>query len=306
MENLYKRRFPKRNFHHQVLDVLRLDKKKYKQFQSVANQFAGNEIYNENIRRPKQKVLPNSYKTITEVQPNTLAALLHLERMAHNDHKKNFHEGGGLLDATKSIFRGLWNTIGLGPEFNDFFNFFDYNSPENRISDEDKQYARIVHESYVEKEDRDDEVNGWVRDTDIGNDKFSVWVEGNDKVHVALRGTKKQLADAMSDINIIKDNTSGNLGEITEFLRNVQDKYKDYDRDVSAHSLGANQLMESFEKNADLDYERVNLFQPGLNPLANLDEARQAVKDDMYHFYLNSADMISNTFVHCYQVITRT
>ena len=44
-------------------------------------------------------------------------------------------------------------------------------------------------------------------------------------------------------------------------------------------------------------YERINIFNPGTMPTHNLDAARLAVKDPRFHFFLNSGDALSNTYV---------
>ena len=75
----------------------------------------------------------------------------------------------------------------------------------------------------------------------------------------------------------------------------MEEKYPEYKLDVSGHSLGGNTLINVFNNN-DLDYHRVNLFNPGLAPLANLDEARDTIDNEKFHFYLNSGDLLSNTF----------
>jgi len=299
MENLYKRRFPKRNFHQRVLDVLRMSEQQFAQFQGAAKQFLGESVLHPNLKRPRNKILPSSLKTIRDLDhPGTLASLMHLEKLAHDDPEKDYHSGGGLAEAATSIFSSLWNTVGLGPEFNSWFNFYDYDSPENRISTEDKEYAEIVQQSYKEKDERVDEIGDWVRDTDLGNDKFSVWVDqSDDRVHVGLRGTKANMGDIKSDLHILMNNKSGNEQEIYEYLEKVQDKYSDSMLDVSAHSLGANQLVEVFEKHEDLHYDRVNLFSPGTNPMWALDDSKAAVMDERFYFYLNSGDILSNTFV---------
>ena len=300
MENLYKRRFPKRNYHQRVTDVLRMSEQQFGQFQGVAKQFLGESVLVPNLKRPRTKLLPSSLQTIRDLDhPGTLATLIHMEKAAHDDPTKDYHSGGGLLETATSLFSSLWNTVGLGPEFNSWFNFYDYDSPENRISNEDKEYAEIVQQSYKEKDERLTEIGDWVRDPSIGNDKFTVWVDQeDDKVHVALRGTKPtSTADFGSDMHILMNNKSGNEQEIYEYLDQVQEKYPDHMLDASAHSLGANQLIEVFEKHNDLDYDRVNLFAPGTNPMYALDDSKEAVKDDRFYFYLNSGDMVSNTFI---------
>ena len=299
MQNLYKRRFPKRTFHQRVIDVLRMSQSQFAQFQGVAKQFLGESVLHPNIKQPKNKLLPSSLRTIRDMDhPGTLAALMHLENIAHKDTTKEFHEGGGLVEAGTSILHSLWNTVGLGPEFNDWFNFYDYDSPENKISSEDREFAEFVQQSYKEQDERITDIGDWVRDSSIGNDKFSVWVDReDDRVHVALRGTKANMGDLASDLHILMNNKSGNEQEIYEYLEQVQEKYPDAKLDASGHSLGANQLIEVFEKHQDLHYDRVNLFSPGTNPMWALDDSKLAVQDERFYFYLNSGDVLSNTFV---------
>lgn len=297
MKNLYKRRIPKRSVHENVIDVLRMSPKQFEQFQKVASQYQGVDVLHESILRPQNKLLPSAIEAVRTVQsPSELAAMIHLEQNAHNDPSKDFHAGGGILETTRSIFSSLWNTIGLGPEFSDWFNFFDYKSPENQI--DDKRFAEIIQESYKTEDERIDEIGDWDRDETLSDDTFTVWVDQDDnEVHVALRGTKANTSDIVSDIKILATNVSGNEKEVHEFLKEVQEKYQGYELDVSGHSLGANTLMNVFEDFKDLDYDRVNLFSPGTSPIWNLDKAKEAVTDDKMYFYLNSGDILSNTFV---------
>ena len=126
MENLYKRRFPKRNFHQRVTDVLRLSENQFGQLQGASKQFLGESVLVPNLKRPRNKLLPSSLRTIRDLDhPGTLATLMHMEQLAHNDPEKDYHAGGGLTETTTSLLSSLWNTIGLGPEFNEWFGFYD-------------------------------------------------------------------------------------------------------------------------------------------------------------------------------------
>ena len=299
MKNLYKRQFPKRSHHETVVDILRMNDDQFKQFRGVANQYLGGGILHESIKKPKRKLLPRSLRTIRDVDsPSTLAALIAMEKTAHDDPEKDFHMGGGLWETASSLFSGLWNTIGLGPEFNSWFNFFDYDASENKISREDQDYATIVRQSYKPPDERSDQIDDWVRDKTLDTDRFSVWVDQSDReVHVALRGTKANASDILSDLHILWDNHSGNAAEVGDYLEQVQKKYEGYKLDASAHSLGSNQLLEVAINNENIDFDHYNLFNPGLNPMWNLDEAKQSVNDDKFSFFLNSGDIVSNGFV---------
>jgi hypothetical protein len=296
MRNLYKRRKPKRSFHESVIDVLRMSPEQFAQFKNVARQYQGTHVVHKSIKRPNLKILPSTLDTITNLgSQSELAALIHLEEHAHSDHEKEFHKGGGLLDATTSIFSSLWNTVGLGPEFANWFNFFDYESPENKIKD--TRYAKIVQESYKDKEERDDTLGDWTRDKDLGDDEFSVWVDrDHDAVHVALRGTKMNSSDIVADLKILATNKSGNEDSVIKFLREVETKYPTFKKDVAAHSLGGNTLINAFlQKDNDLKYDEVHLFNPGVSGMGPLSKMRETVNDNRFHFYLNSGDIISNT-----------
>ena len=166
MENLYKRRFPKRTFHQHVTDVLRMSEKQFSQFKGTAEQLLGGRVLVHNLKRPRNKLLPSSLHTIRGLDhPGTLATLIHIEKTAHDDPTKDYHAGGGLLETTTSLLSSLWNTAGLGPEFNSWFNFYDYDSPENKISNTDKEYAEIVQQSYKAKDERTNEIGDWVRNS---------------------------------------------------------------------------------------------------------------------------------------------
>ena len=298
MENLYKKRFPKRTFHQHVVDLLRLSPKQFEQFQTLAKQHLGTGLLHKDIPRPQQKILPSTWKTISEVDsPNTLAALIHAERGAHDDYTSQFHEGGGLWEGTSSLFHGLWNTIGLGPEFQSWFGSFDYDAPENRPTSLDNLYGSVLSETYSKPSERKDYIGSWHRDTSLDTDKFSVYVDDEThEIHVGIRGTKANMSDILDDIHVLYNNTSGSVDELVEYMERVVAKYPDWTLDASAHSLGGTDLIEAGVQNPDLGFDRYNVFNPGQNPFWGLNNAQSAVDSDKYHFYLNSGDMLSNGF----------
>lgn len=278
--------------------MLRISPDQFTQFQQLANQFNGKGVLHEKIKLPKNKILPDTWTTLGNVDsPSTLAALIHMERSAHNDPKSHFHEGGGLWEGASSIFNSLWNTVGWGPEFQSWFGSFDYDASQNKPTKLDNQYAQILQQSYKAIDERDEQVGEWIRDDLLDTDKYSVWVdEGDKEVHVSIRGTKLNMDDIVSDIHVIFNNTSGNADELVTFLEKVADKYGDYALDASAHSLGGSELLEAGVQNPDLGFDRYNLFNPGHNPLWGLGNAQQAIDNDKFYWYLNSGDILSNTF----------
>jgi hypothetical protein len=304
--NLYKKRFPKKSFDDTVLDVLRLDKTQWAHFQGVARHWLGEEVFHDQVpSKPPHKLLPSSLREIRDVDSsNTLAALLHVENAAHNDPSKEYHRGGGIRETSSSILNALYNLVGLGPEFDNFFEKVGWKAPKNRETPLDRYYAKAVQESYKSIDKRDGSIGGgvnmWVRLPRFDNKKFSVWLDRPEKkVHVALKGTNTA-ADVWSDLSLLGSNRSGHEKEIRDYLKDITRAYGDnYTYDVSGHSLGAAELVNVFqEDDFQLNkYDRINLFNPGTTPTHNLTNAKEAAHDPRFHIFLNSGDILSNTYV---------
>jgi len=304
--NLYKRKFPQKGLEGTVLDVLRLSPQEWSNFRGVARHWLGDTDFHDQVpQHPPQKLLPSSLKEIRDVgNQNILAALMHVEHAAHTDRNNEFHEGGGLKETATSIFSTLYNLVGLGPEFESMFESLGWVPPKNRETPLDRYYAKIVQESYLPIEKRDGSIGGgtnaWVRLPRFDNQKFSVWLDREEKaVHVALKGTSTA-ADIWSDISLFANNRSGHEKEIRDYLRDVIRAYgANYTYDVSAHSLGAAELVNVFaEDEHQLNkYETIRIFNPGTMPTHNLDAAKNAVQDPRFKIFLNSGDILSNTYV---------
>ena len=80
-------------------------------------------------------------------------------------------------------------------------------------------------------------------------------------------------------------------------LRHITVSYgNNYTYDVSGHSLGATEIMNvMLEDDFALDkYDEIRLFNPGITPTHSLDNAKEAIKDDRVHLFLNTGDLVSN------------
>jgi len=300
--NLYKKRFPKKNLEDTVVDVLRLSPQEWANVKQTSRHFLGEIDFHDRLpRHPKNKLLPSSLRTVRDVDsPQTLAGLMHMENSAHQDHTNDFHKGGGIGETVSSVFNSLWNLVGFGPEFNSLFQSFGWTKPATKLTDLDKQYAELVDETYHSISKRADSIGSWIRLPRFDSDKISAYLDPDTKtVHVGIKGTSTS-ADIISDLHILGSNTSGHEKEVREEIRNVVNGYgRNYKFDISAHSMGATELMniileDDFALNK---FERVNLYNPGLTPTHALDNAKEALKDDRVHLFLNSGDILSNTMV---------
>ena len=254
---------------------------------------------------PPTKLLPSSLREIRDApDKNTLAALLHVENAAHEDPEIEFHKGGGIREAASSIFNTLYNLVGLGPEFDQMFTNLGWKKPKKRETPLDRYYAKTVQESYLPPDKRDGQIGGgsnaWLRLPRFDTKKFSAWLDRDEKrVHVALKGTSSA-EDVWSDLSLLASNRSGHEKEIRDYLRDVVRAYGlNYTYDVSSHSLGAAELVNVFSEDEHQlnKFERINIFNPGTSSIANLDAAKHAVSDPRFHIFLNSGDILSNTYV---------
>ena len=292
---------PKRSLPETTLDVLRLSEKQWAQLKGVARHFLGEHTFHASLPKyPPTKLKPSALRQIVEVDsPSTLAALLHVEEAAHTDPLVDYHKGGGLQETTVGLLSSLWNLIGFGPEFAQIYDHFsDYS--KQKMNELDHVYAELVHQSYQPIDKRAKTVHDWTRMGDYDTDKLSSWQNEEDRrIHVALKGTSG-FSDLMSDVSVLGTNRSGHEQEIQDYLIKLVETFPDYSFDVSGHSLGARELLNIFvdETNPLLEqFDRINLFNVGTTPTHNLDDSREAVADERIHFYLNSGDLLSNTFL---------
>ena len=157
-----------------------------------------------------------------------------------------------------------------------------------------------MSESYKVQDERDN-VGDWVLQPEQGTDRFAVFKDGN-QVHVALRGTKASVSDMYKDGQIIWHNRVADTQAIREKLVQIAQAYPDAELDVSGHSLGGNQLVNALEGDRDdtdlARYDRINLYNPGTQPFGYLDAHKEAVQDDRVHLYLNTGDVLSNTYTY--------
>jgi hypothetical protein len=300
--NLYKKRFPRKSLADTAVDVLRLTPQEFHNVKQTTRHWLGEIDFHDHLpRHPKKKLLPSSLRAVRDVDSQqTLAGLMHLEHSAHEDRSSDFHMGGGIGETVTSVLSSLWNLVGWGPEFNSLFQSLGWTKPATTLTDLDRQYALLVDETYKSIDKRADTVGSWIRLPRYDSGKISAYLDRETKiVHVGVKGTSSA-ADVISDLHILGSNTSGHEAEIREELRHIVNSYgRNFEYDISGHSLGATEVMnilleDDFALNK---FERVNLYNPGLTPTHALDNAKEFLKQDRVHIFLNSGDILSNTMV---------
>lgn len=300
MQNLYKSSIPQRTVDQHVRDVLRLTNKQYGEFQDVASHWLGNITVPGLPATPPVKLLPSSLQTIAETDRHTLAVLTHMEDAAHKDHTKEYHSGGGLYETGRSLFQGLWRLTPVGYATHWISSHFDHSEKATPLDPEDHMWADVVNEAY-KPSGREKTLKGARYVPSVSSEKIAVYLDPDAKrIHLGVRGTKMNMSDLMSDLHIAADNRSGHEKQIRDELIDIIGNFDtEFDFDISGHSLGGLEVMNIMlgDSNQQLDrIKEVALFNPGLSPMNHLGNAKEAVNDPRFHFYLNSGDLISNGF----------
>ena len=294
--NLYKTRFPDRNFHEHSMDILKLDPDQYLLLQGISRDWY---LQEGDFPSPTQKLLPNSLKTISEVDQQTLSALMAMEHTHHSDRSSNFHKGGGLYETGRHALQALWQLSPFSWLKRQLFDTVGHGSPDPGLTAETYLDAGVVSEAYKE-DGRDLRIKDLEYRASQSSEKMAVYYSPQDHiVYIGVRGTKMNSEDLMSDLKIAKGNKSGHEEEVAQELRDIISQYpEEWKFEVSGHSLGGLEVMIVFMGDLDPELGRVgeiNLFNPGLSPLHSLDTAKAAAEDPRFNLFLNTGDMISNT-----------
>ena len=303
--NLYKKAYLQKDIHNTAIDLLHLNESEFNNFQEISRHFLGRKSKFKNVITKKRPayLLKDSFKTLVNTSsPSEVAALLYVEHKAHEDPHLDFNKGGGLYETAHVVLNSMWNLIGFGPEFEQIYDKFGGVSEQSRITKDDMFYAELVDQSYEPIKDRKPNVGTSERLGEFDTDIFSVWQDPEERsIHIAMRGSKFNAQDIVSDLRIVGSNVSGNEEEMKQHIISISKHFPNHDIDISAHSLAGNELMHIFEDSDEQKYldrfERINIFNPGIMPFHSLEFAKESIEDERFYFYLNNGDVLSNTMV---------
>ena len=218
--NLYKKAYLQKDIHNTAIDLLHLDESEFHNFQEISRHFLGRKSKFKNVITKKRPayLLKDSFKTLVNPSsPSEVAALLYVEHKAHEDPHLDFNKGGGLYETAHVVLNSMWNLIGFGPEFEQIYDKFGGVSEQSRITKDDMFYAELVDQSYEPIKDRKPNVGTSERLGEFDTDIFSVWQDPEERsIHIAMRGSKFNAKDIVSDLRIVGTNISGNEEEIKQ------------------------------------------------------------------------------------------
>ena len=191
----------------------------------------------------------------------------------------------GLGHATWSPIKSLWN-------FSQ--NAFHYMTHSNTISAHTKMCARMVKETYKKDiDERADHIGPFQRQKDLSNKWLDVWKsDDTHQVFVSVRGSQDRSDWLVDNVGIATGQGPRDL--IGADLKQILEKYQDdYQTEISGHSLGA-ALVATGIKNYNLDFDRINMFNPGASPIPWSEDAVNELSSDKdAYFYVNAIDPVS-------------
>lgn len=254
----------------------------------------------------KKKVKPSSYEFLVKSKhPHEVSMGLAAEQASHNHHGLNTHSGGGLLDGVNAAASWLWNFTAM-PAVDWVKDKVGYSDIKRKMTDQMHYDADTLEEAYKDDGTRDDTMrNGWQRVGKYDSDYTTVFRDPNtNALHVAIRGSKTAKDWMYHDALIVARNAPGEeqTEDIKQFLVRLSQENPDTDITLNSHSLSGAFVQNAFttatedEQKWLANYDKINLYNPGGNALANTGNIKDFVKDDRVHLFLNKSDIISQAY----------
>jgi len=156
---------------------------------------------------------------------------------------------------------------------------------KHEITDETKDLARMVKETYKGVDSRQTEVAGHTLSKEDSDDWFSVYKnDANKKIVVGIRGTRDK-ADIIPDLKIAAG--TAKFDKDLNQYKGLKSKYKDYEFEVAGHSLGGSKAMFIGQDQDD----KTHAFNPGYSYYL---EDNYNLQRDKLNLHVVDGDHVSN------------
>ena len=308
-QSTYGKRFKPFKNHRQASTFLAtLDPKQFSQIKNVASHFGGsiNHLSDKLPKHPKKKIKPSSWEFLANASsPHEVGMALVAEMRGHEHPYAESHMGGGILDGIIASAKYYYDYM-IDPPYDWVKDKMGYSDIKTKLTTMDKWNADTIGESYKDEGSRDNTLpNGWIQIEKYEGDYTSVYRDpetGN--LHVAVRGSKTAKDWMYHDALIAGRNRPGDeeTENIQAFLIQVAKDNPEANITVNCHSLSGSFVQNAFisadpTEDAWLDhYNRINMYNPGANAFAPMEDIKEFVKDNRVHLFLNQTDPISAAY----------
>ena len=230
------------------------------------------------------KIKQSSYQTLLDTKyPITLIPRLLAEHEEHRERGNDKHKGGGLHEALGVVVDAIANDNGnfdLGPD-----------KGHRELTAEEHDYANITDLAY---DDKKTYYKDWYRLTDYNSRYGSFWQNADDRVVLAVRGTKN-LRDMWQNTKMFFGSQHVEDQGLYDSIEKFTTDFPNQKWDASAHSLGSEMLMNGLEKYG-YDPEEIILFNPGASPFQSRDHIKKHIENSHVKMFLNKGDVLSSTY----------
>ena len=286
-----------------------LDPRQFSQLTQVASHFGG-AINNLSDKLPKhhnKKIKPSTWDFLANARsPHEVGMALVAElREDTSIHTQNLTWVVDLLDGLSAATKYYYHYM-IDPPYDWVKDKMGYSDIKNKLTTMDQWNADTIGESYKDEGQRDSHLhNGWDLLPQYEGEYTSVYKEPQTgALHVAVRGSKTAKDWQYHDALIAGRNRPGDeeTENIQDFLVQVAKDNPDVDLTVNSHSLSGAFIQNAFitadpTEDAWLDhYDRINMYNPGANAFAPMEDIREFVGDDRVHLFLNQTDPISAAY----------
>ena len=303
-----KRLKPFKNHRRASTFLATLNPKQFGQMNEIASHFGGavNHLSDKLPKHHNKKIKPSTWDFLANARsPHEVGMALVAELRGHEHPYSDTHMGGGLLDGINAATRYYYHYM-IDPPFDWVKDKMGYSDIKNKLTTMDQWNADTIGESYKDEGQRDSQLhNGWDLLPQYEGEYTSVYKEPQTgALHVAVRGSKTAKDWQYHDALIAGRNRPGEeeTENIQDFLVQVAKDNPDVDLTVNSHSLSGAFIQNAFitadpTEDAWLDhYDRINMYNPGANAFAPMEDIREFVGDDRVHLFLNQTDPISAAY----------
>lgn len=200
-------------------------------------------------------------------------------------HKKT-KRGAGIVEAVNTLAHGASNLLGIKK----LKDLIGWGPKRKKLTEEERNVARALQQSYKPVKDRKDRVGDMVRVPEFGSERIAVYKE-DDEYFIAVHGTKLNAHDLLQDIGI----AGGRETTTNEELEDLLDKFDalGYKYNIAGHSLGTEYVYNGLKEHGD-NVEDIYLFSPASSPFQSVSSLKEEANDPRLHFFLNEGDMVAS------------
>jgi hypothetical protein len=238
---------------------------------------------------PPVKLQRRALQKIALLDPKALTP--HAVRDFNNDDAL----GGGVGSGIAVIWNQIMHLLGVD-KLSDAIS--GVKKPKKQQSLDAQFAAYLVDLTYEDEKDRPSDALGrFERMPKYGTEHVSVWRNTlTGEMTVAVRGTKMNSSDLLSDVKLLFGETKTDSKELDNVLDQLEYDYPKQQYNVAAHSLGTAFVATQQPEHGD-HWLNTYMFNPASSPGQSDQYETVLANDSSYEWFINHADLVSNNLL---------